>query len=74
MYMRPTHIISYWVIPGGYDYTAAFLEETPAFSFEEAEQITRELGEGPPAMAIILTLAEWYAGRKRRRNKSRVNY
>lgn len=61
---NPTHYVSYWYIPGGYDYTNAFVVEEPCYSEEEAKLRASEIGENIPEMAIVIT-AEEYAARKK---------
>ncbi len=65
MFKRPTHVVSYWHIPGGYNYSGAYIIEEPCFSQEEADAVAAFHGEDIPAMAQVYTLAEWYAARKR---------
>ena len=69
MLTRPTHIVSHWVIPGGVNYHAAYINEVPAYSEEEAEYLASRIGEGPPEMAVVFTITEWYASRKKYRQR-----
>lgn len=61
---NPTHYVSYWYIPGGYDYANAFIVEEPYYSEEEAKLRASEIGENIPEMAIVIT-AEEYAMRRK---------
>lgn len=51
-------IVSYWVIPGGYDYHNAYLEEEEFSSKEEADAAAERIGESPPEMAVVFEREE----------------
>lgn len=53
-----THIVSYWVIPGGYDYNNAFVHEDYFTDEQEARLRLREV-EDIPEMGILMTREEW---------------
>lgn len=52
-------VVSYWVIPGGYEYDKAYVAEA-FFDLEvDANAYAKQIGEMPPEMAMVMTIESW---------------
>lgn len=54
-----THVVSYWYIPGGYDYVNAEVRTRVAHSEEEANALAESIGLMPPEMATVMTREQY---------------
>lgn len=67
-----THLVSYWHIPGGYDYVNARASTVECDSEEAAEAVACDKGKDFPAMASVLTRQEYESVQERIANRQRV--
>lgn len=65
-----THLVSYWHIPGGYDYSKARATILECDSEESAEAFACDKGKDFPAMASVMTRAEYESIQERIANRS----
>jgi hypothetical protein len=54
-----THLVGYWYVPGGYDYSNAQALIIECDSEEEAESVACDKGKDFPAMASVMSRQQY---------------
>jgi hypothetical protein len=63
-------VVSYWVIPEGYRYDIAYVNNAFFDTKEEADRFAKSVGLEPPALAMVCTTDELDAAIKLRPDSS----